>query len=207
MAVKQTKQDLMIHLKDNCDFLEISSKAFDEGYIGEAKRLATTLRVLLHDTKQSKSLLNLLKLKTNIRYYDSATPFDEKNLISHHGLVGMRISNEGAQYIAHLDDSFKGMKLIKFPDWWNDIIISDSKKNQFCRRDLILSLANKDGGAHVDPKLTDKYADLTRNNSIGWVFNSGTSSEGMADIELHSVRQMACEFLKTIRRAVPEIFE
>ncbi len=63
MAVKQTKEDLLIHLKDSCDFMEISCRAFDDGYVGEAKRLATTLRVLLHDTQNRNRYLTYLKLR------------------------------------------------------------------------------------------------------------------------------------------------
>uniref|UniRef100_UPI001F502B97 hypothetical protein n=1 Tax=Vibrio parahaemolyticus TaxID=670 RepID=UPI001F502B97 len=210
MAVKQTKEDLLIHLKDSCDFIEISCRAFDDGYVGEAKRLATTLRVLLHDTQKSKSLLNLLKVKTNMRYLNTATPYDSKNLMSHHGLVGLKISNDKAEYFPFLDDSFGSPKYVKFPDWWNEVVISDSKKNQFCRRELVLSLANKDGGAHVDPKLTDKYAALTRNNSIGWKFQSvGSGIQGgdIDGVELYSIRQVAYECLESIKHKFPQLFE
>ncbi|MEZ9686609.1 hypothetical protein AB4453_23915 [Vibrio atlanticus] len=210
MAIKQTKQDLLIHLKDSCDFLEISCRAFDDGYIGEGKRLATTLRVLLHDTQSSKSLLSQLKVKTEMRYLNTAIPYDPKNLMSHHGLVGIRGCNENAEYFAFLDDSVGAVKYVKFPNWWNEIVISDSNKNQFCRRELVLSLTNKDGGAHVDPKLTDKYAALSRNNSIGWVFHNGdenTEGSGIIGIELHSVRQIAYECLESIKRKFPQLFE
>ncbi|MEF1312378.1 hypothetical protein QTO01_20170 [Vibrio mytili] len=208
MAVKQTKQDLLIHLKDSCDFLEISSKAFDEGYIGEAKRLATTLRVLLHDTQNSKSLLSQLKVKVKMRYLNSAYPFDSKNLISHHGLVGLKISDAGGEYSAHLD-SFKGdSNYVKFPDWWNEIVICDLQKNQFCRRDLVLALSNKDGGAHVDPKLNDTYAALSRGNSVGWTFHSRDDEAGdeLLGVELHSVRQIAYECLESIKGKFPQLF-
>lgn len=205
--VKQTKQDLMIHLKDHCDFLEVSARAFDEGFIGEAKRMATTLRVLLHDTRSSHSLLSQLKLKSKMRYLNTAHPFDERNLVSHHGLVGLRVSGTEGTYYAHLDNAPHRAKLVTLPEWWNETVICDSKKNKFNRRELILNLANKDGGAHVDPELTENYADLSRNNSVGWVFSDGHSSEPMLGVELYSLRQISYEFLVSIKRKLPQLFE
>lgn len=207
MKVKQTKSDLLIHLKDSCDFLEISSAAFDRGYIGEAKRLATTLRVLMHDTSNSHSLMSQLKLKNSMRYLNTAIPYTPKNLASHHGLVGLRVSNDEAGFYAFLDEAPNKAKYVGLPDWWNETVICDSKKNKFKRRELILNLSNKDGGAHVDPHLTEAYADLSRNNSIGWMFCDAAGKSDIDGVELHSIRQVAHEFLCSIKKKMPQLFE
>ena len=70
----------------------------------------------------------------------------------------------------------------------------------FNRRELILALANKDGGAHVDPELDHAYADLTRNNSVGWMFSDGQDKRPIEDVELFSVRQIAFEIIDSIER-------
>lgn len=44
--VKQTKDELLSHLRENLGFLKASTAAFDSGHIGEAKRLAVSIRVL-----------------------------------------------------------------------------------------------------------------------------------------------------------------
>ena len=68
---KQSEKELQQHLTDILQALELSSRAFDEGYEGEAKRLAAAIRVLVHDTPNSKSLLGQLGSK-GVQLYDTS---------------------------------------------------------------------------------------------------------------------------------------
>lgn len=199
---EQTKAELLEHLRDSLGFLEASSASFDAGFTGEAKRLATTIRVLVHDTDKSKSLLGLLKFKTGMGYLNTTHPYDPKNLLSYHGLVGLRIENSQSRYWAPLGEGAPGRsgKYVLFPDWWNQVVIVDSFKARFTRRELVLALANKDGGAHVDPHLDNSYAELTRKNSVGWMVSNGTNQKPMMDVELYSVRQIAYELHTSLQR-------
>lgn len=52
-------------------WIETSCGSFDGGDHDEAGRLATSLRVLPHDTQNSKSLLGLLGLKDVLRFVDT----------------------------------------------------------------------------------------------------------------------------------------
>lgn len=70
MRLLQTKAELIAHLREQLQFLRSSSLAFDVGNYGEAKRLAVILRILLHDTKRSASLLTSLGIKDKLWYYD-----------------------------------------------------------------------------------------------------------------------------------------
>lgn len=204
---EQSKAELMIHLQDSMGFLEASSAAFDTGFVGEAKRLATTIRVLVHDTDRSKSLLGLLKFKMDMGYLNTTHVFNPNNLLSYHGLVGLSMVDGNARYWAPLGDGppSRNGKYVLFPDWWNQDVIVDSRKAKFTRRDLVLALANKDGGAHVDPNLDESYAHLTRNNSVGWMLSDGTTQKPMLDIELHSTRQIAYELLTSVKRYLGKI--
>lgn len=201
--VKQTKQELLSHLEDIIGFVEASSIAFDAGKTGEAKRLAVSIRVLLHDTKNSKSLLGLLGWKEGHSFFNTANPYDPKNLMSHHGLVGLSFGGSSrVAYYAPLGDGppSRPYKFVKFPEWWNESVIVDGKRQKFNRRELILALSNKDGGAHVDPELDESYANLTRNNTVGWVYSDGINDSPVIDVEKHSVRQVAYEMLESIAR-------
>lgn len=122
--------------------------------------------------------------------------------MSHHGLVGLKIEDGDGSFYAPLQNgsTSRPYKFIKFPDWWNKIVIVDSKKSKFNRRELVLALANKDGGAHVDPDLDQAYSDLTRNNSVGWMFSDGKEVRPMGSVELFSVRQIAFETIESIER-------
>ena len=87
----QTNEDLRNHLCEQVQFLAASAAAFDNGHEGEAKRLATTIRVLVHDTKSSRSLLRQLNMKHTIRTQNTAHPIDPRNAAPHQGLVVMRV--------------------------------------------------------------------------------------------------------------------
>ncbi len=201
MKIAQTNDELMRHLHDSIRFLMTSCAAFDSGFLGESKRLATTVRVLLHDTPNSKSLLGLLNLKSNLKYITTATRYDPQNLLTYHGLVGFRFGPQGVTYWAPLGDgppTRYNRPPCNFDAWWNEAVIIDKIGGKFTRRDLILALANKEGGAHVDPELDASYADITRNNSLGWNISDGTTSQPLSDVELHSVRQIAYELLQSL---------
>lgn len=201
--VKQSKAELLKHLNENLGFLKASAAAFDAGHTGESKRLAVTIRVLLHDTKNSKSLLGLLGFKNNTAYLNTAFDLNPKNLLSHHGLVGLKF---GENHTYHAPLSQRSGKYITFPKWWNQVVIKDKNENSFNRRELVLALANKDGGAHVDPNLDQAYVDLTRNNSVGWMISSdGINTSPLNEVELYSVRQIAHEVIESIERKLTKL--
>jgi hypothetical protein len=53
-------------LRGQLRFLELSSKAYDEGFSDEAIRIATSVRVLIHETKRQTPLIRHLNA-SNIR--------------------------------------------------------------------------------------------------------------------------------------------
>jgi len=212
MKIPQTKKDLLVHLKNQIAFLTNSARSYDKGFEAEAIRLAIAIRILVHDTSESKSLLTQLN-KKDILFYDTASVFDPSNLIAHIGLVmirmkgGMGIST--GEYLAGLDDipPNKLNKKAPFNDWWNKIVIVDSDRNQFTRKSLILNVANKDGGAHVDSTLDEEYVALSRFNSMSWkIVVGGIESPFKNRPELASIRQMTHEVLKTLKDEFPEYF-
>ena len=193
MGIQQTNNELLEQLKEQINFLKTSSREFDNGNYAEAKRLATNIRILLHDTRNSISLLKQLDIKEKIYYIDTASDYDPKNLISHHGLVGIKVSKNDTRFFPFLTK--EKCKFTIFDKWWNKIVISDKNNKKFTRKKLILALANQDGGAHVDPELNEAYAELSRNNSVGWFTNNNLP---ILKIELFSVRQIAFELILTL---------
>jgi hypothetical protein len=79
------------------------------------------------------------------------------------------------------------------------VVIRDEVENTFSRRDLVLTMANRDGGAHVDPVLTTKYAMLSRQHSLGWRSRIAPDPyEPISHPERVAVRQVAHEVLKSL---------
>lgn len=210
MKIEQSKDELKKHLLEQIMFIKKSSKDFDNGDTAEAKRLATSLRVLLHDTKNSKSLLLSLGDKEKITFLDSSLQYIPSNIMPYTGLVFMSVVNDpngfGAEYRPLLGEGIginSNNNWKYFNEWWDGLIIKDQKSNQFSRKNLILHVANTDGGAHVDKKLDENYVALSRRNSIGFMtveksIGGEEKVETVKNIELSSVRQIAFEAITSL---------
>ena len=85
--------ELLVHFHEQIRFIELSGKAFDEGFEGEAKRLGTAIRVLVHDTRNSTSLLRQLGVMPGLIMINTARAVNPDNLAPHSGLVVMRIDS------------------------------------------------------------------------------------------------------------------
>jgi len=204
---RQSKDELQQHLRDTVQALELSSHAFDEGFKGEAKRLAAAIRVLVHDTDSSKSLLGQLGQKT-IDFYDTSVPRHPKNILTYSGLTAINLAPgeaKEAKYVALLDNLPPDYppRWVSFDEWWNRVIFADQKGSETSRKGLILAVANKDGGSHVDPVLDEKYADLSRRNSLAWRFSSARGDVPLEGPEKAAVRQITHEILKSLNPAMP----
>jgi hypothetical protein len=203
---EQTKGELVKHLKEQIAFMQASTASFDNGFEGEAKRLAIAIRILLHETEKSTSLLSQL-VKKDISFYDSAIKH-EPNAFQTFGLTSIRMTagrGAGAEYKAPLDD--RNIEKIDFRRWWEEnIIYKDGAGNIFTRRDLVTNVADTDGGAHVDPKLKEAYANLSRFNLTGLIsYVNGKQSSFKNTPVLPSIRQIAHEVLKTLKDEIPEL--
>jgi hypothetical protein len=204
--ITRTNEDLLQLLGEQIEFLKSSVAAFDAGSEIEAKRIATIIRVLLHDTNQSKSLLGQLGMK-NKKFLTTCQIF-ENSPAAQRGLVVKFLGKENSpKYHALLDDAGLGRK-VDFSEWWNEkIFLAKEKKDDsengyeeisFSRRDLVLILANKDGGAHVDPEVDAAYLKLSKHNLLGDLASDGKSWIAYTNPERASMRQIAHEVLKTL---------
>ncbi len=194
-------EKLKEHYDDQISFLMSSCESFDRGFDGEAKRLAIALRILLHDTRYSKSLLSQLNLK-NRDFLSTCLPFDKESIVSHSGLYMMALSPEGAKYIPMLDEGLK--KWLPFNEWWEEeIFIEDFKnenesRNTLSRKQLITTVADQDGGAHVDPSIDELYYKFMNDKNFFTINHDGSITYIPQKPERVSVRQVAHEVLKTL---------
>lgn len=205
--VRIDKAALRAHLTEQVAFLRASCRAFDQGEVAEAKRIAVQLRVLLHDTRRSRSLLSQLGSGFNWRFADTAFPFNPRNMLGHHGLVSIKIENTpptGKASYEPLCESTRGLSLfVPFRVWWaTAIVFRDSQGALFTRKDVVLTVANQDGGAHVDPELDGAYAALSKENSLGWQFKVDDEDVPWPSNPVPaSIRQVGHEVLITLEAA------
>ncbi|SFS42460.1 YecA family protein [Brevundimonas viscosa] len=190
------------HLAEQVGYLEASCSGFDEGRTAEFKRIAAAVRTVVHDTGSSTSLLTHLGEK-GIQFVSSGFPYDDGNLMSHHGLIGIVGGSGRNGYVALCQTPGGGPlapRELAFDAWWNEPVIKDGSNRMLRRRDLVLIAANQDGGAHVDGTIDETYDDLARRNSLGWMFSDGQTETPLEQAEAYSIRQIGWEVLETLRR-------
>lgn len=204
--VQRSKDELKQELVEQLQLLRHSCQAFDNGLEAIGKHISLSLRVLLHDHRQSRALLDQLGFRSG-NYLASAPPLNSRNLLTECNLVLLRASNDGGRYlplIAAGEGPF-ALQSIPFVDWWSEPILKDNKGRTFCRRELVLHVADTDGGAHIDPELDEAYMAISRQNSLGWIFSNGESTKTFQGRpELACMRQIAHELLSTLKKFVPE---
>lgn len=187
--------DFQEHLKKQLGFLQRSCASYDAGHKDEAVRVATTIRVLIHNTKASTSLLKHLNATTiNLL---STTPEPSAQTLSFVGLGMMRIGGGKSEYYPQLGDGPPVNKFIPVSKWWDQVVIVLNGQ-RISRKDIVLAAANKDGGAHIDSKLTAEYEALAKNGAVGsFVYQTeGPRVEApIQDAHLVSLRQLGYELL------------
>lgn len=200
-----TRDDLIEHLREQLVFLRDDAAGFDSGNPAEAKRLALCLRLLLHDAGGSKSLLGQLGELQSLEFLDTANEFEPSAHSQSPCLLGMKnVPPIGIVFVPFVQlDSPRGDRRRPFGEWWDQqVVAADMAQHTFTRRDFVLNLADKEGGAHVDPELPPTYAELVRRNSLGWVRmkeDDERSREPMGSPVAASVRQIAHEVVETLR--------
>ena len=201
---KRTKSELWEALSDQVDLLVYMCGAYDSGKKNIASHIATTIRVLVHQTRHSHALLQLLGLRDK-RFLDTANEIEKGNLLSDSPLIVIS-SGGGVDYLPICSAGGGPVKprWIPFSRWWNQNVVKDHRKQWFTRRDLVLNLANTDGGAHVDPELDAAYAELSRDNSLGWYSGLDGPDKSLPSPAEPCVRQIGHEVIETLRRKVGE---
>lgn len=166
--------DFKAQLRRQIGFLNNSCQTYDKGDVEEAVRIAVALRVLFHNTGKSISLLTHLGAKS-AKLLSTAAPFVEHPLIPNLYLVqaiaNIALAADRAQDTKRcvceplLEKALRN-DFIDFSAWWQTepVIKHKQPPTIMTRRDLVLSAANQDGGAHVDKNLHPVY-DLARRGS------------------------------------------
>lgn len=192
--------DFVEHLRKQLRFLERSCASYDAGYMDEAVRVATVIRVLIHNTKASTSLLTHLNATTiNLL---STTPEPSLQTTFFVGLGMMRIGGAGSKYFPQLGDGPPVSQFIPVSNWWDQVVMV-LNGHRISRRQIVLTAANKDGGAHVDAMLSAEYEALAKAGAIGsFVYQTqGKRVEApIHDAHLVSLRQLGYELLYSPER-------
>jgi hypothetical protein len=166
--LKWSPDELWEHLSEQMAWLEASMRSYDAGSEHEAKRLAHSMRTLLHDTNSSHSLLGQLGLKESLLYWSVLPNFGPTPTTFFIGVrLEMAVTNgvSSTRYAANLHGP---EQRLSFADWWEGEQIIVEGQQVVTRKRAALALANKDGGTHLDPALSELERRLLRTDLLGW---------------------------------------
>lgn len=230
--VKKNNHEMDESLRTQIYFLRSSIKAFDSGEVLEGLRLATTLRILLHDTSKSKSLLRLMGLKGTY-YFNTGRPLGTSNHMPQWSLLRLVAESDSEEVrFEPLLDNYAidfSPNWRTFKEWWEQPILATKLlRETISRKELVLYLSNKDGGAHVDPKIKESYYLFSRETGeMGIAYDKEKNGILMAtmvmpwakrpkpgdlapngapyifpkDIHLKTIRQISFELLKSFENS------
>lgn len=152
MSKSKSKQERLIQkLQEQLRFIQRSCLAFDQDAEEEAIRIATSLRVIFHNTKASTSIVSHLGLGKKRMLSSSRGHGNWQDFLAHQLNLN---SPEPIRMLPLLGNQFIELSI---EDWWSNEPVFVYNAQKFSRRKIILSAANKDGGAHVDEELEKYY--------------------------------------------------
>jgi hypothetical protein len=200
---------LRVRLKEQITHLEVSAARYDAGWPEEANRLAVTVRVLVHDTGMSKSVLTQMAVKDEMRWIDSNGGLDARNAALFSSLVVFQstVTETGIEPtvlpVEQADILSRGL-LLDFETWWKIAPVMVGSGEQITRSDVVDMLANQDGGAHVDPT-KERFVRLLRSiPQAAPYIEEGEFGIGFGRPTSSSSEDMARSILRAAMRTIAE---
>lgn len=200
-------------LKEQVNFLIDACHSYDKGSFVYAKQMSAIIRTLVKDNpknKQTVSLLTSLGRKETLKFYNTAySAKDPVVLLNLVGLLRQYTPNPEADpipiYIPMLDDAnLIDVQWIGFDDWWeSDVIVCKDTTNNFSlsRKKIILTMAEQDGGVHVDKfdKMDSVYKGIiTSTANILTHISPDGDMIAIKYLQYALVRQIAHEVITTL---------
>ncbi len=199
----RSRPELLRNLAQQHQILVRLGKVFDDGVAVASLPLSVAVRVLVHDTSRSHALLVQLNERTRMRFIDSALPMSPTNLMTaHNGLVILKMTaGSGSSWAPRVEvgasPAVAGNQPLPFDTWWRRaVVVRDTRLAAWTRERLVLDIANKEGGAHIDPMRPEDLKALEDDNSMGWTHSdplAGADQPMLNGPLLPSVRQIAHE--------------
>jgi hypothetical protein len=217
--VGRTPAELREAFKQQVKLLTTYCRLYDEGDHSLALPTSTCLRLLIHQSGKSRSLLDQLGLRGG-RFYTTAPPLNPRNLMTECNLVVLRMSLAGAEFLPAIGPlAFRDR--LAFPEWWLAPVLKGKGGVTMSRHDVVTAVANTDGGAHVDPGLEAIYHSFRSGALLNWFHlrepapRHGAEAGGpplspggtlIREPQYACIRAIAHEFLLTMQKYAPWAF-
>jgi len=187
--ITRTKEELESLLVDQLRLLRKSCGNDERWDFTEGHNVVTRVRVLLHQTSKSHSLLEQLNIRDGM-YLNS--------IGAGNTLVLPAIYGPWPRFLI----PYRPWSLSNcspFKEWWESslIIVANVRTS---RKELVTMLANQEGGAQVDPEMKAGLANLRRSGS-GWSYiHDDDSHSPMNGFEIGTARAIGFEVLWSLEK-------
>jgi hypothetical protein len=205
MKIKKTKEELIQAVFDQYSLLKMYCEKYDSGSSVTAKPMSVSLRLLFNQTKNQFPLLLQLG-KRDIKWLNTSHGLHPHNEVAECSLAMIEVkTGVSARFKPKCDSEYNldDYKMDLFPKWFNENVVSDTDKVLFSRRDLILYMADTDGGAHVDTSTEENYYNIKRPNFIDIGFGPGPNGsimKAVGYIPEICMRQISFEVIYTLKK-------
>lgn len=166
-------------LKVECDNYDKGNEPFLQ-----IEYMSASLRILLKDTKSCKSLLAQLNEKDNISFIDTSSQpntisfwkfgnnISNLNVVVSSVYMGLLVKSVCLDETSHIHYQFmpildKNRNAVtkNFDDWYNSEVYNDGTFS-ITRKKLIETIAEQDGGVHVDSGIEKDYNIFKKKDSL-----------------------------------------
>jgi len=193
------RENVVARLKEQMQFLRTSLRAFYGGEFAESVRIASIIRTLVHETAINKPLLKQAQPNgLDLPILDHAGERPGEKAIFRFAVsarIGPTIAPAVDLWSSHYALSTVGA-------WWNaEVFTFQSQLGRqlvYTRRKVILILANKEGGAHVDENEDPDYGRLLTDLPLSFV-HYGFPIE-TPDLARFLTAQSGAEMLEALKR-------
>ncbi len=169
--------------------LDDAARRFDDGGSHAVRDIAVVLRVLLHDTRSSTSLLQHLNAK-HIRLLSTAPPGTDADALFAEG--GVIVFDRNWNMRPAFGTS-RHRRFVEVEEWLEEAVQASRQHGTTNRRFAILEVANKEGGAHVDPNRKSAHESLIEGQMT--IVGGGRPPSTSANQHHVYLRQFAYELL------------
>ena len=202
---EQIGRDCLVYLQHLCE-------DYDKGNTFAVVLIAVVLRTLLKTKGSTISVLEQLGLHT-IPFVDSSLPKGSfsfwklgDNVCNHTflmqnvygGLLIKKVTNKdnglNLDFLPLLDAN-RNSKTVPFEEWYQGVVF-ESKDHSFTREDCVESVADKDGGAHLDRNIPMDYHTFRQPTALQVLIDGQLAVFNQNPVYV-SVRQIAWEVLES----------
>lgn len=144
-------------LKDQYELLKDAVDDFYEGKEARANDAAIRIRTLVHNTAQSTAMLSLVAANyMDLLIYTRSNKDDDNPkavFVLKHPIL---ISEDGKAKFVRDDFTNPDYLLVPLERWWTEEYLRIGWVRS-SKKEVVLDVANKDGGAHVDPDVPIRH--------------------------------------------------